>query len=145
MNEIQILSINLNKLIKLHLVVKIEKTKNAISISNDKLNIRSVYENDETLEEAKDLYALFVLETLMEYAKEEILHKVFKSANIKIRPIEDVKNEINNQVKNLVNEENGLLTKPGELVNLQEYEEIETSLAIAMNNINESIKWELQQ
>ncbi len=139
--EAKILTIPLNKYVNLLLVIEINEENNEVSLSNKKLNIRSVYETNDK-DEAMHMYARFVIESLVEYAKEGILAKVFDSVGIRIRPGTEINEVISKQVKEIVDTETAMITQKEETVSLSKYKQIEENLSIQLTNVDNYVNWQ---
>ena len=140
MNNIEILTIGLSKKINLHLVIKIRKVKNELIFSNDKLNIRAIFENLD-IESGKKEYALFIIESLIEYIKEDSIDKIFKFANIKLRSgVENINKTLNEEMLRIIKKENGLITQKDDVVSFGQTASIE-DIDFMTNRIYDSSIW----
>lgn len=140
MKKIEILSINLTKNIKLHLVISIQENANNIILINEKLNIRSIYEGI-NLEESKNKFAKFVIGSLIEYAEEKILEKVFSSSGIRLRPIDDAVKTINKQVKEIIKRDKALFTSQSDSISSSPIKEVVDNLDVIISDISKSTSW----
>ncbi len=130
---IKLLTLDLNKFMKIMLVVKIKQNNDVFEFSNEKLNIAAVIESN-NIKDAQERYANFVTDTIIEYAKDEILDKVFESAGIRLRQGKELYDELNKEAKKELDKEKAMIFNKKESIPFSDATNINNIIDMSLSN-----------